>query len=1226
MYPPVVSKGYQAKGSYQKINGMKTYVTGPETATKAILVVYDIFGFFDQTIQGADILAHSNEQKYRVFMPDFFEGKPADISWYPPTTDEHKKLLGNFFQNQAAPPLHLPKLPEIVSEANKLAPNGGFDWSILGFCWGGKIAALSVAGDNKVFKCAAQCHPAMVDPNDAKTIKVPFAMLASKDEPQSDVDAFKANLVVPNHVETFSTQIHGWMAARSDLEDPEVKSEYERGYKTLLQFFGQHARRRSQSEVASPDSVQEPATDTGSGIFHGLFRRKSESLLKSDSSSPKPGTLSRGPVPRIDTSQSRSDRGRDSSGHSDRSRSHPGPSAPRTPGSPEPSSAVSHGEPRQPSNIQDYLEFRLDEAAKLKDGQSPDEAALTKNDIKAIFSGAPHFLLERGKHGRFYPQVIFPWDEHHPPILRMLDRKPLPHASFTLCTLHAHLPVPDDWAVRGGVPLHLHSWQRTGGFKRASFDVGVFEVPNMLANNGREPGTVGYRHFLEFDIADMKRYSGRPEPRVDPEFQRLGQLPATEAFGLMDGYSKPYSQCLSGAVLDRHQLLREGPAAWKRVGVRDINLRTLVQRLTHLRQLRLKILIDGSTMTVLDIETSHELHTILHTQFLYPHPPPADLMPGHPESLKSQIKTLTTVLATRGAWIDFSLPEWRVRAGQVLWEAPPHADGDCVNESETGSSQKPWMNPGMERKWLLVQLLLAAELLIRLDAFVRRGMLHDPHGGLMTMHELEHYERMREGKVNWDLIVARRFLDNLDIAYGSTPAEASPVGTPSSAPSDKPTKHRFSLLESINRRLTSSTEPEYRSAWQCHISSPHIRQQLEGLCVFAENIGWPGIDTLKTTLEQKLRNGSQALTFPQSKLRDIDQHRKRQQATLRPHERCKKTCFVIPGEGISHLLIGTLLENDTNAIEQLGPTANLYGGFIYGGRSWWSKACIVGRVLSALDCAQTCMGWVGSDVLPRDVNTMNPLDPGWFEVPVQRFEAPVQRVSHTGSASAACRPRIKQGGRLALDSTPLGMGDISADAFTLPVDQPATSGSAPIVRLEALILPVHTPRRRNIIKSDEASISFALEMESESKSESKAPTTITLPLRYNVRFISGHECRPPLGFLSHHQDKRDKAETSDWSEFKRLPGHPLHRSYTYKNVSLESLPQQPAPAANTDGSHEVIVIDARGSRNKETFVRAWCASVGSHALIGRVGRTCIACCVREARAINVQVVVRVGDY
>lgn len=85
--PPVISKGYDAKGTYTTIDGMKTYVTGPSDAKKALLVIYDIFGFKDQTIQGADILATSDkENQYKVFMPDFFEGKPVDISDYPPDT------------------------------------------------------------------------------------------------------------------------------------------------------------------------------------------------------------------------------------------------------------------------------------------------------------------------------------------------------------------------------------------------------------------------------------------------------------------------------------------------------------------------------------------------------------------------------------------------------------------------------------------------------------------------------------------------------------------------------------------------------------------------------------------------------------------------------------------------------------------------------------------------------------------------------------------------------------------------------------------------------------------------------------------------------------------------------------------------------------------------------------------------------------------------------------
>jgi hypothetical protein len=81
-----------------------------------------------------------------------------------------------------------------------------------------------------------------------------------------------------------------------------------------------------------------------------------------------------------------------------------------------------------------------------------------------MLSGAPHFFLEKGNIAlmsfvvsldssaglgltpgelsfglaamsslrRWYPQVIFPWDEQNPVIQHMWDRKPLPHASFTL--------------------------------------------------------------------------------------------------------------------------------------------------------------------------------------------------------------------------------------------------------------------------------------------------------------------------------------------------------------------------------------------------------------------------------------------------------------------------------------------------------------------------------------------------------------------------------------------------------------------------------------------------------------------------------------------------------------------------------------------------------------------------------------------------------------------------
>ena len=86
------------------------------------------------------------------------------------------------------------------------------------------------------------------------------------------------------------------------------------------------------------------------------------------------------------------------------------------------------------------------------------------------------------------------------------------------------------------------------------------------------------------------------------------------------------------------------------------------------------------------------------------------------------------------------------------------------------------------------------------------------------------------------------------------------------------------------------------------------------------------------------------------------------------------TGLVLPGEGLSHFLISTLLENDESAVARLGEEANLYGGFTYASQSYWSTACIVGRVLAAGKGASECMGWLSSGVLPKGT------DDGWVNI------------------------------------------------------------------------------------------------------------------------------------------------------------------------------------------------------------------------------------------------------
>ena len=210
--------------------------TGPPTANKAILVVYDIFGFWPQTIQGADILATGDkEQSYQVFMPDFFEGQPADISWYPPDTKEKGEKLGAFFGAQAAPPKTVARIPKVIDELQTKFPDIQA-WGIVGYCWGGKIVNL-VSQQGSRFKAAASCHPAMVDANDAPGVTIPFLMLPSQGEEKKDVEAWQQNIKAKHQVTWFPEQVHGFMAARGNLEDPSVVSAYETAYKAVLSWF-----------------------------------------------------------------------------------------------------------------------------------------------------------------------------------------------------------------------------------------------------------------------------------------------------------------------------------------------------------------------------------------------------------------------------------------------------------------------------------------------------------------------------------------------------------------------------------------------------------------------------------------------------------------------------------------------------------------------------------------------------------------------------------------------------------------------------------------------------------------------------------------------------------------------------------------------------------------------------------------------------------------------------
>jgi dienelactone hydrolase len=74
-------------------------------------------------------------------MPDLFDGKPADITWYPPDNEEKGKKLGEFLGTTAAPPKTVERIPKLLAQLKKDNPNLA-TWGIVGYCWGGKVTSI----------------------------------------------------------------------------------------------------------------------------------------------------------------------------------------------------------------------------------------------------------------------------------------------------------------------------------------------------------------------------------------------------------------------------------------------------------------------------------------------------------------------------------------------------------------------------------------------------------------------------------------------------------------------------------------------------------------------------------------------------------------------------------------------------------------------------------------------------------------------------------------------------------------------------------------------------------------------------------------------------------------------------------------------------------------------------------------------------------------------------
>ncbi|KAI7902383.1 dienelactone hydrolase [Cokeromyces recurvatus] len=205
--PPVVSD-YQHTGEMETYDGLDIYTVGPKDAKNAVLVIYDVFGYHPNAYQFCDILAKNCG--WKVIMPDILHGDYATMELLK-QFDKFMVWLNKVGTYEA---VH----PDIERSVRYLKESGVTAATLVGFCWGAKIA-VQLTSEMPFFIGASLIHPSFVDVKDAEKAGAPILALPTSDEP--DMTEYMEVLYkkpfgsqCKHH--RFNDMHHGFCAARGD--------------------------------------------------------------------------------------------------------------------------------------------------------------------------------------------------------------------------------------------------------------------------------------------------------------------------------------------------------------------------------------------------------------------------------------------------------------------------------------------------------------------------------------------------------------------------------------------------------------------------------------------------------------------------------------------------------------------------------------------------------------------------------------------------------------------------------------------------------------------------------------------------------------------------------------------------------------------------------------------------------------------------------------------------
>ncbi|KAI1135304.1 hypothetical protein F5Y05DRAFT_178468 [Hypoxylon sp. FL0543] len=353
------------------------------------------------------------------------------------------------------------------------------------------------------------------------------------------------------------------------------------------------------------------------------------------------------------------------------------------------------------------------------------------------------------------------------------------------------------------------------------------------------------------------------------------------------------------------------------------------------------------------------------------------------------------------------------------------------------------------------------------------------------------------------------------------------------------------------------------------------KRQVKMLKRFAQMMKWPN---LAETLDELKQRDAEGALLPVSS-----------------HAMAFFSGLVLPGPTFPFLIMNSLIDIDPDkATDKLALLTHLHPhcGFQYrNSYTYWTSTCIVGKVL-----APTCLevaGWVGP--------ARPTIDLARSQIARIRSRKPRQRIRTPEDVTS-----------MSDRSDPLGPPSQVYPVKDYELLAPDTDDIVDTIRIEQVNFKALPDKQQSTgPKWYDASIQFAIDA-----------VSWPLHLTYDVSFINAWPCSDgphPLFFDYVYSTRRvdDIVNVLDW-------GKPSSKARSPRSTPVGG--SKPARLiVEGDDTERVLVIEAFGNSDNEVLARAWCSHWGLSAIVADIGKTCMACAIREAYAATLTVVILVED-